>query len=83
MPVLEARRWVGIDVSKAYLDVAILPEDITLRVPNDDTGWVTLCTRVAADSSPTIVLEATGTYHVGVTLALAAAGMPPAVMNPE
>lgn len=83
MPVLESRRWVGIDVSKAHLDVAILPEEITFRVSNDATGWVTLCPRVAADPSPTIVLEATGTYHVGVTLALAAAGMPPAVMNPE
>lgn len=31
----------------------------------------------------TIVLEATGSYHRGVTLALAAAGHPPAVINPE
>ncbi len=50
---------------------------------NDEVGWADRCARVAAEPPPTIVLEATGAYHVGVTLALAAAGMPPAVMNSE
>jgi len=75
-------RFVGIDVSKAHLDVALLPANTTFRVPNDDDGWAGLIARIAGDTPPTVVLEATGSYHVGVTLALAAAGMPPAVMNP-
>ena len=75
--------FVGIDVSKAHLDIALLPDGAAFRVRNDEEGWAELITRIAGDTTPTIVLEATGSYHVGVTLALATAGMPPAVMNPE
>ena len=74
---------VGIDVSKAHLDIALLPDDTTFRVSNDAEGWAVLIDRIAAPVAPTIVLEATGSYHVGLILALAEAGMPPAVMNPE
>jgi len=82
MTAPDTPRFVEIDVSKAHLDVALLPEATTFRVPNDDTGWATLIARIAGPTPPTVVLEATGSHHVGVTLALAAAGMPPAVMNP-
>jgi len=75
--------FVGIDVSKAHLDVALLPADSTFRVANDDDGWADLIARIAGEAPPCVVLEATGSYHVGVTLALAEAGMPAAVMNPE
>jgi len=78
-----AHRWVGIDVSKAQLDVAVLPDDTTFRVRNDTAGWQELLARLGAATSTGIVLEATGGYHVGVTLALAAMGLPPAVLNPE
>lgn len=76
-------RFVGIDVSKAHLDVALLPEATTFRVTNDAPGWATLCARLTGETPLTIVLEATGAYHLGVTVALAEAGMPPAVLNPE
>ncbi len=82
-PVPVPIRFVGIDVSKAHLDVALLPETTTFRVANDADGWAELIARLAGPTPPTVVLEATGFYHVGVTLALADAGMPPAVMNPE
>ena len=75
-------RFVGIDVGEAHLDIALLLPDRTFRVPNDEAGWSALIARIG-DPPVTIVLEATGPYHVGVTLALAAVGMPPAVMNPE
>lgn len=83
VPVLVPGRWVGIDVSKAHLDVALLPENTSFRVSNDPDGWSNLIARITDASPPTVVLEATGSYHGGVTLALAEAGMPPAVMNPE
>jgi transposase len=79
---MTAPRCVGIDVSKAHLDVALLPDETTFRIPNAEPGWLQLTTRLAGALPPTIVLEATGAHHVGVTLALATAGMPPAVMNP-
>lgn len=74
---------VGIDVSKATLDVALLPSETTFRVANTVTGWQTLLQRLAVVAPVCIVLEATGRYHRGVTAALAAAGMPPAVINPS
>lgn len=52
--------FVGIDVSTATLDVAILPGATTFQVPNDATGWAVLLTRLPAEGALTIVLEATG-----------------------
>ena len=76
-------RWVGIDVSKATLDVAILPDEVTFQLTNDATGWEQLVTRGELATVQGIVLEATGSYHLGVTLALAGADHPPAVINPQ
>lgn len=64
------------------IEVAILPEETTFAVPNDPAGWAALRDRLPMDRPVTIVLEATGADHRGVTLALAAAGHPPAVSNP-
>lgn len=75
--------WVGIDVSKAHLDIALCPEGTTLRTTNDAAGWAALIARLDPTTAPCLVLEATGPYHRGVTHARAAAGMPPAVLNPE
>ena len=74
---------VGIDVSKTTLDVAILPGTSVLHLANSPAGWDHLIARLVGVPSPCIVLEATGSYHVGVTLALAAAGIPASVINPQ
>lgn len=76
-------RWVGIDVSKATLEIAILPDETTFQITNDATGWARLLARLPEAGPVTIVLAATGSDHRGVTLALAAAGHPPAVINPH
>lgn len=73
--------WAGIDVSKAHLDVVVLLEAVAWRVANDAAGWAMLAERLATAAVAGIVLEATGSYHVGVVLALAA-GRPPSVVNP-
>ena len=73
-------QFVGIDVSKAHLDVACLPTPATFRVTNDAAGWAALVARL--EPAPCIVLEATGSYHHGVVAALAASAMPAAVVNP-
>lgn len=69
-------RWIGIDVAKATLEIAILPERQTFRVSNEATGWRHLGERGDLATVQGIVLEATGSDHRGVTLALAAAGQP-------
>jgi transposase len=83
MPAPVSSRFVGIDVSKAHLDVAILPDATTFQVANAATGGVGLLARLPDEGPVTIVLEATGSYHRGVPFALAGAGHPPAVINPR
>jgi transposase len=72
----------GIDVSKAWLDVVQLPEQLHWRIPNDATGWTALIARAAVAEPRWIVLEASGGYEVGVTVALDAAGRTPVMLNP-
>lgn len=75
--------FVGIDVSKAQLDIALRPTGQGWQVPNDDGGITVLVARLQAVDPTLIVLEATGGLELPVTLALAAAGLPVAVVNPR
>src|SRR5437764_12198371 len=40
-------RYVGIDVAKAHLDIACLPDGLTWRVANDEAGLAALVARLA------------------------------------
>lgn len=74
--------FVGIDVAKKHLDVAILGAG-SWRVPNTPDGVVSLLTRLAALAPVLIVLEPTGGYERLGFYALAAAGLPVALVNPR
>jgi transposase len=78
---------VGIDVSKAHLDVAIYPVDPGARAPfqesNTPEGCEALIARLKPEAPACILLEATGSYHLLVTAALAEAGLPVRVVNPR
>jgi transposase len=74
--------FVGIDVAKAHLDVALGPAGAASRHPNDEAG-IAAVLALLADSPPAlIVLEASGALEVPLVAALAAAGLPVAVVNP-
>jgi len=75
--------FVGIDVAKAQLDIALRPSGERWAVPNDASGVTTLVDRVQALHPTLIVLEATGGLERAVTSALAAAGLPVVVVNPR
>ena len=75
--------YVGIDVSKATLDVAVLPTAEAWQAANDPVGIDGLVERVAALSPALVVLEATGRYEAPCAAALASAGVPVAVVNPR
>ena len=75
--------YVGIDVSKLTLDVAVLPTDEAWRSANDPAGIDTLAERIAGLGPALVVLEATGRYEAPCAAALAAAGVPVAVVNPR
>lgn len=80
-----AETWmcVGIDVSKAQLDIALRPAGHGWQVPNEEGGIRLLVARLQAVDPTLMVLEATGGLELPVTLALAAAGLPVAVVNPR
>ena len=75
--------FVGIDVAKAQLDVAVRPSGERWAVPNDAGGVVTLVERLQALHPTLIVLEATGGLERAATAALATAGLPVVVVNPR
>jgi transposase len=75
--------WVGIDVCKPRLDVAIRPSGEVLSVANDEAG-VKQLTKVLRKWLPQlIVLEATGGYERAAASSLMKAGLAVAVVNPQ
>ncbi len=75
--------FIGIDVSKAHLDIAVRPSGERKQVANDSEGIAELVAWVGSLKPTLIVLEATGGLETAVTAALAAAGLPVAVINPR
>lgn len=76
---------VGIDVSKARLDIACLPVSTTTlsHVDNDPKGHAALLAWLSGTAPRLIVLEATGGYQRTVVAALATASLPVVVVNPR
>ncbi|MNT00024.1 Transposase [compost metagenome] len=74
---------VGIDVSKARLDVALRPSGETWSVSNDEPGIASLVERLAPLEVSLVILEATGGQQDAAAAALAAAQLPLAVVNPR
>src|SRR5262245_54542833 len=75
--------FVGIDVAKAQLDIAVRPSGERWAVPNDAGGVGTLVEQLQALQPTLIVLEATGGLERAATAALATAGLPVVVVNPR
>jgi transposase len=75
-------KFVGIDVSKDRLDVAVLGETKESQVANDEAGIAKLVTKMQALNPELIVVEATGGYQRAVVLGMYEAGLPVAVVNP-
>ncbi|HJS83403.1 MAG TPA: IS110 family transposase [Nitrososphaera sp.] len=75
-------RFVGIDVAKEKLDIAVLGEKKASQVGNDETGITKLIKRMKALKPELIVVEATGGYQRAAVLGLYEAGLSVAVVNP-
>jgi transposase len=74
--------FVGIDVSKDRLDVHVRPSGERLAVARDGQGLEQLVARLGVIGPELVVLEATGGFEITVAAAIAAAGLPLAVVNP-
>lgn len=75
--------YVGIDVSKDTLDIAVRPHNETWKTANEESSIDTLVT-VLKERQPTlIVLESTGGLELPLVAALSAAQLPVGVVNPR
>ena len=77
----EVKRFVGIDVAKAALEVFIGSAGAAFSVANDEVGIREVLRQLAADDF--VIVEATGGLEVPVASALATAGLTVAIVNPR
>ena len=75
--------YVGIDVSKNHVDVAVRPTGQTWTISNDESGIRELVSRLNALGPAIVVLESTGGLELPSVAALAAAALPVAIVNPR
>jgi len=74
--------YVGVDVSKDRLDVAVRPSGEAFAVTRDGKGLNELVERLQAMAPALIAVEATGGFETIVAAAIAGANLPLAVVNP-
>ena len=79
----EETRFVGIDVSKAQVDVAVWPTGQRWIVSYDETGVKELVSQMVDLGPALVLLEATGGLELPLVAALAAAALPVVVVNPR
>jgi transposase len=80
--MLTAPCFIGIDVSKAHLDVASRPDGEEFRLPNTDEGIASLVVRLRPMAPALILLEATGGLERAAAVALVEAGMKVRIVEP-
>jgi transposase len=73
--------FVGIDVSKSWLDFAVHEQAGAFRTGNDDTGIASLVKQLRKLKPALIVLEPTGGFEMLVVAELTHAGLPTVVVN--
>lgn len=76
-------KFVGIDVSKASLDVFVRPSKACFRFDNDNNGIKKLIKEIQKISPRLIIAEATGGLERAVIKQLREKNMPAAVINPK
>lgn len=80
---MSTEHFIGIDVSKDHLDIAIRPTKDQFRILNTDEGVDALIQQLRPLKPTLIVMEATGRYHRLVLSRLLAAGLPAIAINPR
>ena len=76
-------RFVGIDVSKTQVDVAVRPAGQRWVVAYDETGVEKLISQMGDLGPALVLLEATGGLELPLVASLAAAALPVVVVNPR
>lgn len=79
----KSKSFIGIDVSKQQLEVAVHESDCQFRCANKVNAFGKLIVELIEQRPALIVLEATGGLEIPVVSALHAAGLPVVVVNPR
>ncbi len=77
------KTWVGIDVSKASLDVFVYPQGTSFQVANTNEGVQRLIEQLQTLESPLGIVESTGGLERTVVEGLHEAAVPVAIANPR
>lgn len=80
---MTAQLYVGIDVAKAHLDVALGKDGVVFQVERQEQGLTQLVQRLKQHQPKLVVMEATGGLQVPVAAALSVEGLPVAIVNPR
>lgn len=75
--------YVGIDISKSFLDIATYPQEEIWRVAYDEKGLAQLAKKLIKLQPSRVVMEATGGLEVQVSSLLAHQKLPVIVINPR
>jgi transposase len=81
--VMETNVFVGVDVSKDSLDVAIGPQKEIIKFGNDQKGVDSLVKKLRRIDAQLIVFESTGGYELLAASCLAEAGLAVVIVNPR
>jgi transposase len=79
----KSESFIGIDVSKQQLEVAVHESDYESRCPNKTSSFGQLIAELIELRPALVVLEATGGLEIPVVNALHAVGLPVVVVNPR
>jgi len=74
--------FIGIDISKEELEVAIWQEEKTEQYANSSKGIKALIAELSRKEIALIVVEATGGYEYDLVVQMLKAGLPVALVNP-
>ena len=80
---METKLFVGVDVSKDNLDVAIGPDKDIITFANNQKGVDALVKRLSRIGPELTVFESTGGYELLAASSLAEAGLPVVIVNPR
>ncbi len=75
--------WVGMDISKSTLDVAIHDQPDCYHFSNDSDGIAQVVTLLGSYSNPVAVMEAIGGLEKQTRYELAGTGFGSALVNPR
>ena len=80
---MAAAVWVGVDVSKAQLDVALGAASEVFGVANEPRGIAALVAQLRQLTVARVLVEASGGYATALVAELGVAGLPVVVINPR